>query len=880
MTNKSSKLILIDGYGYVFRAYHSLPPLTNPQGQYVGALLGFSNMLFKTIREYANDKIIVVLDSGQKTHRHDIYNEYKANRPEAPEDLKSQFPLIRDAAKAFNLAVIEEEGLEADDLIASLAKKAEANNLPVTILSSDKDLMQLIRGNITMFDPFKNKLIRDEEVLAKFGIMPNQVCDYLSLLGDASDNIPGVKGIGAKTAANLLNQFGSLEQIYNSLEEVNKDRIRNLLIDGKENAYLSKKLISLEKPKDVEIDLDKLRSETPNEKIINDFLQLHGFNALKAKIESYYEMNLNIVANDSIILIKRTNIELKLNNLDQLTNILSEERIGIFYLEFKQSKKLFIISNQNVFHYEILANTDSLFDKTDKIKDYIIDFIISVLNNYSIKLISFNLKQLLHFLSENNDFQIFNDENYFNLIDIDLIEYLLPLEEKFSKKIESFEKIKEINNSDVIAQIIPHYDALDENLKSLQKQKNLNILYFIDHKINLLLYKMEQKGIAVSKQKLDQLSNEFAQLIHGYEKQIFQLAGEEFNVGSPKQLGEILFDKLGLETKKKSSKTKNKSTSFDILEDLKSQGHEIANFVLNWRHYSKLRSTYTDALPKAINHKTQRIHTVFHNCLTSTSRLSSSNPNLQNIPIRSVDGDKIRSCFIAGENKIFIGADYSQIELRLLAHMGDVKLLKKAFKENKDIHSSTAAEMFEIAEDQVSNEMRSHAKQINFGIIYGISAFGLAERLNIERKRAKDFIEKYFAKYPEIKIFMDKSLEDCRKNLYVETLLGRKLYFPNINIKNPLMKSFQERAVINAPLQGSASDIVKKSMIDIEKILFKKQYSADLLLQLHDELIYEVDIKYQDELCDIVRNGMEKTIKLDVPLIVNVAIGNDWQSIK
>ncbi|MBT4989045.1 MAG: DNA polymerase I [Rickettsiales bacterium] len=879
------KVILIDGYGFVFRAYHSLPPLQNPQGVFVGAVFGFANMLFKVIKEHPNDKIIVVLDAGQKTFRHDIYPEYKANRPPAPEDLKPQFPIIRDAAKAFNLTTLEEEGLEADDLIASLTYKAEELNIPVTIISSDKDLMQLIRGDINMYDPMKNKVIGNEQVVEKFGIRADQVCDYLSLLGDSSDNIPGVKGVGAKTAASLLTEFGSLDNIYNSIGKISKIRIQNLLLDNKDNAYLSQELINLTKPRDLDFDLDTVGAYKLNQEALGKFLNIHGFYALKAKVSAAFNTNL-----DKNTIVQNNNksaplYELSQQNITELDKLLSQEQIGIFYLKLKASRIILILSKSQNFYYLISDSPDigSLFSQPDILLSKIKSFISNLIGDNTIKMVTGNLKHLLHFLSHNQETNLISNINHHaNIVDIDLIEYLLPIqdEQRLISKYQELAKTDNTTPKDIVASISLNYHNLANYVLLLKKNNLISIYHNIDRKTNLILFNMEARGVAIAKDKLQTLSYEFTKEINNLAQEIYKIAGQEFNIGSPKQLAEILFNKLEIESKKKTGKTKNKSTSSDVLENLQSQGFDIAGLILNWRHFSKLRSTYTDALPRAINNKTGRIHTVFNNCLTSTSRLSSSNPNLQNIPIRSKEGDKIRSCFIAAENKTLIGSDYSQIELRLLAHMADVKLLKQAFSEGRDIHRATAAEMFEIAEDQVSDEMRSHSKQINFGIIYGISAFGLAERLNIERKKAKDFIEKYFARYPEIKFYMDSVLENCRKNLYVETLIGRKLFFPNINTKNSLVKSFQERAVINAPLQGSASDIIKIAMVNIENEILAKKLSARLILQVHDELIFELDQSEQEKLLPIIKNGMEKAIKISVPLTVNAKAGMSWHQLK
>jgi DNA polymerase-1 len=857
------RIVLIDGYSFVFRAYHSMPPLSNPEGVIVGALYGYSNMVFKVRESLQASHFAVVFDHGSKSFRNEIYKEYKANRPPAPEDLIAQFPLVREVTAAMNIAALEQEAVEADDIIATIAKKAEDKNIEVTIISSDKDLMQLVTDKVKLYDPMKQKIIGTEQVFAKFGVYPSKIRDLLSLAGDSADNIPGVPSIGPKTAAELLNKYDSLEGIYANIEDIAQPKRKKVLLENKGNAYLSQKLVTLKTNLKLIEDLEQIKLQEIDQEKLANFYHKHGFNALLSKLDGKFQVK------------KTTN-----KTLLQLSEINNGETAEIILEKLQQEASLFIINldddilistNKKIYIFKIGAaeTIDLLVHPSGISREYITEKICDIISDKTIEKYLYDAKEFYK-----NYLPIDRNIEPQNIMEIKILRYLLSKDDnEIFKKDLTYEKTDIAN---IITEIIAEKKDL---LQKVILDNQANLLYNLDLPFNQLLFKMQQAGFKISINKLQQLTDEFSKAINELSSQIFELAGEEFNIGSPKQLGVILFEKMGIESNKKSKKSKNSSTSQEVLEELSEAGHIIAEKILKWRHFSKLKSTYTDSLPKQINNKTNRVHSSFSATTTSTGRISSNNPNLQNIPVRSKEGDKIRAAFICEAGNKLISADYSQIELRLLAHIAKVSKLKDAFKNDADIHAATASEVFGIAIDQVDSEFRRKAKAINFGIIYGISAYGLATRLKITNKDAKDFIHLYFSRYPEIKNYMEETIAKCKEQGFVETIFGRKLFFPNINASNPMLKNFTERAVINAPLQGSAADIVKKAMLDLDKEIKMKNLPMQLILQIHDELIYEVKEDFAAEAKDIVKKKMESVIKLDIPLIVDANIGANWQEI-
>ena len=847
------KLCLIDGYGFVFRAFHSMPPLNRPDGTPINAVYGFTNMLLKFIASHEADYIAVMLDSGKKTFRHNLFDAYKANRPSPPEELIVQFPIIREVIEALNLVAIETDGFEADDLIASYAKAAELENMEVKIVSSDKDLMQLITDKTKLFDAMKNKTISFEEVKEKFGVAPSKVLDILSLIGDSSDNIPGVKGIGPKTAAELINKFDSLENLYNNLDKVENLRQRNLLNTDRDNALMSQKLVSLKDDLELKFSWDDLKVKELDKNKLAEFLKIQGFKSLAAKFQS-------VVSPVSITHEKKKEaIYKKIQNPNKLSALhdtfFNESIISLII----NDNKLEISSANHNFELDLNTNVQQdLFSSSQDSIHETLNCLKPILEDVSVTKVLHEAKKLLKFLSSHSI-----DINSYE--DIGIMAYLL----NSNNQELSLEKLCEITfgesaqaNSASLLQLYWIFKG------DLIKDGNFSLYEKMEKPLISTLATMEMKGVKIDEKVLNSLSSDFIKKIKACEEKIWSIAGAEFNIGSPKQLGEVLFNQLKIPYPKK-SKSGSFSTGVEILDILSEQGFEIADQILAWRHYSKLMNTYTESLPKSINPKTGRVHTTFQMTATSTGRLSSINPNLQNIPIRSEEGQKIRSAFVASPGHAIISADYSQIELRLLAHMADVQQLKNAFKNGQDIHSVTAMEILNLTAEQLTPELRRQAKAINFGIIYGISAFGLAKQLLISREAAQKYIANYFLKYPGIKQYMNKTIEYARQHGFVKTLYNRKCVLNGINDRS--LKSFAERAAINAPLQGTQADIIKKAMLKLPQEIINC-----MMLQIHDELLFEVPLELVESYMEIIKSTMENVVQISVPLIVDVKAAQDW----
>ena len=934
------KLVLIDGYGFVFRAYHSLPPLTRSDGTPVGAVYGFTNMLIKLLATLHASHVAVVFDSGSKTFRNDIYPAYKANRPPCPEDLIPQFSIVREAAESLNLAILEKVGVEADDIIATLAKKYAEENFKVLIISSDKDLMQLVSPYIKMYDAMKNKMIGAFEVKEKFDVLPERVLDVLSLMGDSSDNIPGVKGIGPKTAAELINHFGNLENIFEHLDEIKQEKRRQLLTDGVEKAKLSKILLTLKEDVEMGITLQDLEVRDIDGGKLALFLEKQGFRSLVERVKKEFSVAGNSMPQSSSTINNST--------ADNHTNKIDTQKSSYIAAENFDDIKKIIIDSAEIFaqikkqarengvvtidyesnNDEITTLTLSSSKHEEAIKEIYYCEIKNAATNGAIDLFNFDtqktsnaisLDNLQEILSDNSIKKIFFDaKNFMRAFffarpqtfdlqafeDISLINHLLNSSIKNDfRELISLNLVEDIESRDFTAIFnelekskIPQQFS-DENKKvEFYAFKNYALwqLYkilspkIISEKLTSsyqscekpllpILASIENNGVKVDTKKLHELSQEFGDRILSLSHQIHKIAGQEFNIASPKQLGEILFEKMQLASSKKSKKTGVLSTNSEVLEELAEQGFEIADKVLEFRKLSKLKNTYTDALPKEINAKTGRIHTHLSSISTITGRLSSSNPNLQNIPIKSDEGKKIRQSFIAEKNHSLISVDYSQIELRVIAHIAQIENLITAFKEDKDIHRITAAQVFGLKEEDVTAAIRSKAKAINFGIIYGISGFGLARQLGIGRKEAGEYIKSYLATYPGIDAYMKKYIELARQNGFVETIGGRKCFIRGINDKHPVIRAESERLAINAPIQGSAADIIKKAMIKLDKKMKEKKLVAKIILQIHDELLIEAPENEVDIVSRLIKEEMERAMALDVPLKVDVVVGKSWK---
>ena len=905
---KKHKLAIIDGYAFVFRAFYSMPNLTRKDNTPVGAVYGFINMLMKIVADKSVTHIVVTFDSGSKSFRNDIYPKYKANRPPCPEGLIPQFPLVREAAEALNLTIIEKVGFEADDIIATLTNKIDKKNCDIFIYSSDKDLMQLVDDDIKMFDPIKNKIIGEAEVIEKFKVKPKQVLDILSLMGDSSDNIPGVKGIGPKGAADLIAEFGNLENLLQNVDNLSKKRAKELLKEGKDSAILSKKLASLcfDVPLDFGLE-DFLLSQTPMEKLTK-FLQEQNFQSLLHKVKREYDVNCSedmqeitqsATKNDFNNIIKK-----EISTIEDIIKIIQQVLVdGYVCLDYftENQRQILTISvsnsagqireinyfqqeNQqfNLCNFETAQHLISINDILEKLGE--------ILYHKGIFKIGHNIKEFLKLLP--------NIKIYFD--DIAILAYVLnsaadnkKLENIAQNYFDGFDEdfssnSEKLNKKKLIDEIFKDQKQIKEFflyrnfiinrlffiLKNELSTSSLNFTYLqIDRKLPKILAEMEKVGIKADKSKLKKLSVEFNIEIKKLAKEIHDLAGEEFNIASTKQLSEILYDKLEIQPGKKKGKSGNFSTNSEVLEEFANNGFIIADKILKWRHFSKLFSTYSEALQKEIAID-GAIHSNFSNISTITGRLSSSEPNLQNIPIKTEHGVKIRNCFVARDGHSFISADYSQIELRVLAHMAKIDSLRKAFINKKDIHTITAAQIFNLQEDEVTSEKRRQAKAINFGIIYGISAFGLAKQINISRADAKDYIAQYMKKYSGIEEFIKKCQQLAQENNFAETIVGRRCFIKNINSSNGMLKSFAQRLAVNAPIQGSAADIIKFAMIKLYDFLQNSSLKSRMILQIHDELIFEVPDAEINEMKSIIKNNMENALMLDVPLEIDLKISN------
>ena len=892
-------LFLIDGSGFIFRAYYALPPLTRKDGTPVGAVLGFTNMLTKVLTEMNAHYLGVIFDAGRKTFRNDIYKEYKANRKETPEDLIPQFPLIRQACTSFSVPIFEKKGFEADDIIASYT--ALEKDRDIVIISSDKDLMQLVSDRVKLYDPIKNKMIDRDGVQDKFGVRPDQVIDVQSLAGDSSDNIPGVPGIGIKTASALIQEFGTLEVLLDRAQEIKQNKRRESLIEFSDQAILSKKLVTLCTEVPDLLLLDHLKVEEPQPEKVRSFLEEQGFSilqkrllkeekkeveeVLRPEISSEYKLILTPQQLDQWIeRVKKMPVVAIDTETDSL-NAKQANLVGISlsikpgeacYIPVRFNPELSLLEQRSnpleMSQEAILEKLSPIFSDPMIIKvGHNLKYDKLVLKKYGIQIFPYEDTMLLSYLQEPGR------HGLDHLSEVNCNHQMIPFKEVagVGKKAITFDQVPLEKALEYAAEDADYtYRLYDIFSPKLTSDKLKKLYKEIDLPLVDVLVEMEDTGIKVDPLVLQGLTRDLDKRLISLELEIHDLAGVSFNIGSPKQLGDILFETLNLSGGKK-GKTGSYATGADILETLSDQ-HLLPEKVLEWRQLSKLKSTYTTALVAQINPKTGRVHTSYAMAITSTGRLSSSDPNLQNIPIRTEEGRKIRKAFVAKEGCSLVSFDYSQIELRLLAHMADIQSLQEAFIEGQDIHAITAGQVFGVPLDQVSPELRSKAKAINFGIIYGISAFGLAKQLKISRSEAAHYISTYHEQYPGIKGYMDRTISFAKENGYVETLWGRRCYVPNINSKNGILRSFAERQAINAPLQGSNADFIKRAMIDIQELL-KKASQSKLLLQVHDELIFEVPLEEVDKIIQPIQKIMESIDSLKVPLTVGVGHGKTWQ---
>lgn len=963
----AKKLYLIDGSGFIFRAYHALPPLSNPQGVPVGAVYGFVNMLMKLLENNSHDCVAVVFDAARHTFRNRIYPEYKAHRPPAPDDLIPQFALIREATDAMNIARIELEDYEADDIIATYATLAQKEGTEVTIVSSDKDLMQLIAPGVQMYDAMKNKVIAEPEVIEKFGVPPEKVLEVLSLIGDSSDNVPGVPGVGPKTAAELISQFGTVEALLERAGEIKQPKRRETILANAENARLSKQLIALKTDVPLPHYDNLCKRELEPEKLY-EFLLRMGFKSLVLRLRQKYTLPDTLpieayatpkdyspaksynttpygtttastspapAAPEKQYTILRSEAELT-DWIDRATAkgfvafdtettsplAMRAELVG-FSLCIEPGEACYVplahklrdtrpaqssmfapsedpLPNPLPFAGEgwggggaILTKANNLapdqipfdaaiallkplLEDTSVLKiGHNIKYDLTVMRHYGIRMKSIEDSQLLSYTLHAGEHGQSLDElaaTYLGYTTIAYNDVTGTGKNKLSFAEVDIEKAAEYaaEDADITLRLYQLFKP------QVIEQKLLSVYDVMERPLISVLGQMEYTGIKIDRAQLASMSADFAARMQEFEREAYQLAGTEFNLGSPKQLGEILFDKLQLPGGKKSTKTGAYTTDSAVLEDLCEQGYALPAKILEWRQLSKLKSTYSDALGNEINPKTGRVHTSYAMALTSTGRLSSSDPNLQNIPIRTQEGKKIRNAFIAESGFNIISADYSQIELRLLAHIADIPTLKEAFRDGKDIHAITASQMFNVPLEGVDGDLRRKAKTINFGIIYGISAHGLASRLGISRGEAATYIGQYFEQYPGIKDYMERAKAEARAHGYVTTLFGRRCHLPGINNKNGAIRQFSERAAINAPLQGTAADIIKRAMIACARKIAPLGDDVRMLLQVHDELVFEIREGAETTAIPLVKQAMESAASLSIPLTVETGIGKHW----
>ncbi len=914
--SENKKLFLVDGSGYIFRAYYGIRGMTRPDGVPINAVFGFTSMMMKLLKSNKSSHIAVVFDAARKTFRQDIYKEYKTNRKETPEDLIPQFPIIREAVKAFDIPCLEMEGYEADDLIATYARLGVEKGIEVTIVSADKDLMQLVGTGVKLIDPMKDREIDEKVVFEKFGVTPDKVIEVQALAGDSSDNIPGVPGIGPKIAAELINQFGDVENLLKNASTIKQEKRKRSLIENAELALISKQLVTLKKDVPVTVPVDDLGANFVDMEKVAGFLEKQSFKSLLAKLQEWGDVR-NTSISEAKQVTKKYKLITELKELkefvdkamdkgivaiDTETDSLDAKNANIVGISlcYDEGKAVYIpISHkqkggQQSFLFEDESENQEVLPGQLSIKE-IMDMLEPLLVSESVVKIGHNIKYDLHVLFSQKEIDI-------NPIDDTILMAYLVYGPRFGLSMDDLAKnllqYTTIKFSDVCGtgknKITFDYVPLEKALEyaaedaditlrlynllkpELLKNELLNIYETIEKPLIKVLFRMERAGIKVDEKMLISVRSHLIKEIAVLEDEIKKLAGEDFNVNSSAQLGEILFDKMDYTG---GSKTKEGrwSTDAETLEKLvEEQDSKIAAMMLEYRQMAKINSTYAVGLLGQIDKKTLRIHTDFSQTVTNTGRLSSNNPNLQNIPIRTELGKTIRKAFVAKENHKLISADYSQVELRLIASLAKVEKLKESFLNNEDIHTRTAAYVFGVGIDDVTPELRRNAKAINFGIVYGISPFGLARQLGILRGEAGDYIKSYLGQYPEISEYMSVVKEFAHSYGYVKTFMGRRCYLDGINGSNQSVKNYAERAAINAPMQGGAADIIKMAMIKLDREILKQNLKTKMLLQVHDELLLESPDDEVEIAAKLLKDVMENIVQMDVPLTVDVNIGLSW----
>jgi len=911
---KNKKLMtiyIIDGNAHIHRAYHAIQNLTTSKGEQVNAVFGFTRMLLKILRTYKPDYIAVCLDYPAATFRHKEFSEYKAQRKKTSDELKNQFPLVKEVISALNITIYEKEGFEADDLIATLSEKAKNKGIDVMIVTGDKDALQLVDKNVKVLNEPKNIIYDSDEVLKNWEIPPENMVDYLAISGDASDNIPGVPGIGKKTAVKLIHEFGSLENIIKNQSKI-KGKTGELIAQHSEAALLSKKLVTLVRDIPMDVDFEKLRPQNPdNEKLISILRRLEFYSLIKLLVKEDDADNTN---NDYKIISNDLELESLANNLtgkNEFSFLFANDTlgrpVGLALTVSEANKKMqgfnptsVGLSKPEASHHPVAHPVAHPSGWVSEANFYIPVGHLTLTSSgqlppetvfRSLKPIFENEKTAKITHNIKSQFSIFKKYGIriSNIFDMEIASYLLNpsgknhsiseiaiehLGIKIGSVIGNYENMEIEETKNILCKIaeviLRCYRIL---LELLEKEKLLPLFNDIEMPLAKVLYKMEDAGIKIDESYFKKLSDEFNGELKKLEKIIYSTAGEQFNVNSPKQLAHILFDKMGL-TPVKKIKT-GFSTGEEVLTIL-AQTSELPKIILEYREISKLKSTFVDALISKINLKTKRLHTQFNQTVTSTGRLSSSEPNLQNIPIKTELGRKIRRGFIPEDNFIFASFDYSQIDLRVLAHITKDKALCTAFIEGADIHTATAAEVFGLKKEEITSDMRKRAKGINFGIVYGQQSWGLSQQLGITPEEAQNYINRYFEKYSGVKNWITETIKTAKKTGYVTTLVGRIRYLPEINSPNAQIRSFAERTAINTPIQGTSADIIKIAMINIYKKIAVQQDKIRMLLQVHDDLLFEIKKTEIDKYVPMLKSEMEKAMKLDIPVVVDVKVGKNW----
>lgn len=935
---------LVDGSGYIFRAFFAIKtPMTRADGTPVGAVFGFCSMLWKLLQDQDCDHIAVIFDAGRRSFRNDIYPEYKAHRPEAPPELVPQFALVREATRAFAVPAIEVAGFEADDLIATYARRAREAGAEVTIVSSDKDLMQLIRPGVRMYDPLKSKPIGADEVREKFGVGPDRVVDVQALAGDSTDNVPGVPGIGVKTAAELVNAFGDLDALLARAGEIRQPKRRETLLANADKARISRELVRLKDDCELPANLDGLARRRPDPAVLRAFLEAQAFRSLLARFQAdgsvsaepsapaaapgeaaaarpapappaapagpaRYVLVQDMEALDRWIARATEAGQVAVDTETTSLDALRAELVGVS-LAIEPGEAAYV-PLAHVRPGGAAAGAEgelALGGGPERVpgqldRDAALARLRPLLEDPSVLKIGHNIKyDALVLAGQGISIGPVDDTMLASLVleggahghGMDELAQL-----HLGHRTITYDEVTGTGKSRISFAEVPlerarDYAAEDAEVTlrlhrllrpRLRAERLLRVYETIERPLVGIVAAMERAGVKVDRDALRRVSNDLALRLEELERRIHAAAGREFNIGSPAQLGAILFDEMGLKLPDGAAPSRTKTgawaTGADVLEDLAAAGHALPQLVLDWRQLAKLKSTYADALVERIDPRTGRVHTSFSLAATSTGRLSSSDPNLQNIPVRTEEGRKIRTAFVAEDGFELVSLDYSQIELRLLAHVAGIDALREAFREGKDIHAMTASEVFGVPLAGMTKEVRNRAKAINFGIVYGISAFGLARQLSIPQGEARAYIDAYFTRYPGIRDYMDRTKRFAREHGYVVTPFGRRCHVLGIASKNPAQRAFSERAAINAPIQGGAADIIKRAMIRVPGALAAAGLSARMLLQVHDELLFEVAPPERDRTIEVVRAAMEgaaaPVVELSVPLVVEAGHGRSW----